>query len=257
MAVQQPETPRMKALRNLAQQLPVANQQIAQGQQAARDIQLQQAVQKAPAQTAITPAAQGTGAAMATEAGVQQVQRAQDQLKQGQQVGALGLQEQSRAAESRIAGQKAGLREQEMDNINRFAQISERAKQELFDKQMKFQKDESGRALFNTTQLADYAMLNARNEEQLRNYQQSVQLASKRKTELLQAAYNKMEEQLKFEYSKDKQKRDQEAEKIIAKRMSDMKKRIAESKAQGDSERAKWEAISGAFGGAVSAVASS
>jgi hypothetical protein len=93
MAVQ--ETTRMRALRNLSQQLPVANQAIADGQQAARDMQVQQAVAKAPAAAPIATTAQTTGAAVAQSAGADAVKNAQTTTQQAGQIAQQGCKNNS------------------------------------------------------------------------------------------------------------------------------------------------------------------
>jgi hypothetical protein len=88
------ESPKLSALKQLSNQLPVANKQMAQRQQATRDIQLQQAIQKAAPTGNITQTAQQTGAAMAQTAGQQAVQNTQTAMQQQGQIAQLGQQEQ-------------------------------------------------------------------------------------------------------------------------------------------------------------------
>lgn len=247
------ETSRATALRKLAQQLPVANQQVAAGQAAARDIQLQQAVKAAPQGTGM-PVAQQLGTTMAQEAGSQQVERATSQLQQGQELGGLGLGEQQQAAQAQIGGAQSGAREQEISNIQRFADIDQKSKQKLYDAQIQFRKDESGRTLFNETQLMDYAASQAKNEEQFKNYAQNVQLAYDRKISMMQSAHDKLEQRLKAEYAKSKQEQDIELAKELQKAINDIEQKISKDKRKQENNRAIWSATTGIFGTAVRAV---
>lgn len=241
-------TQKASALQSLVNQLPVANKQIAAGQQAARQMQVQQAVQKAAPTTQIAPTAQATGAAVASTAGQQMIDTAGRTAQTQQQAGQLQLGEQQQAAQQQTQGLQAGIREQQMDQLSRFADVSEQAKQELFDKQMTFRRDESGRTLFNQRQLADYAILNARNEEQLRNYSQSMQLASQRKIQMMEMAYKKMVQDLEQKSAMEKGQLDFESQQRMQQAINDMNNRIATSKRAAEAEKAKWGAIFGAFG---------
>lgn len=205
------QSPRLKALQNLSNALPVANSRVAQGQQAARDIQLQQAVKAAPQGQNTTQAAQQTGAAAAQQAGQENVQRAQNMIQQQGQIGQLALGEQSQANQQNLAGQQLAAGEQQMNNVQRLAAISENAKQELYDKQMKFDKDEAGRTLFNEMQLLDYAKANAQTDEQYKNYAQEAQQLSNRNMQFMEAAFNKVMEDLNYQQKLAEQAKDNTA----------------------------------------------
>lgn len=249
----QPTTPRMQALRNLANQLPVANKQVAAGQQASRDMQLQQAVKAAPPSANIIQAAQQTGAASAQSAGQQTVQNAQQQTQQAGQIGQLGLVEQSRQQQATLAGQQSGLKEQEMDNVQRLAGVSEQAKKDLYDKQMQFDKDELGRTQFNAVQLADYAKLNAKSDEELKGYAQQVDQLSKRRLQAAQTASSKLMEDLKQRQSAAAQNKDQALQKQLYEEERDLNQWMRDEQTRHDNAVAMWSTgmgIAGAAGGA-------
>lgn len=204
-------TPRMKALQNLAANIPVASQRIATGQKAAQDMQIQQAVKAAPQGVAPVASGQVTGAAVAQNAGQQAIQNAQKSLATANQIGQLETATQGVQNQADIASQQLGNREQKMDQVQKFAQLNEGLKRQLYDETMKFKKDELGRTKFNEQQLADYARLNAQSDEQFRNYQQKSTLASKRKMELMEQAYRLIEEDLKHKYAEASQRKDMAA----------------------------------------------
>jgi hypothetical protein len=227
-------TPQQSMLQGLAGSMPVANEQIAARQKAARDLQLLQAVQKAPAGGAIIPTAQQTGAAMAASAGQDQIQRiqnaaqAQDQISQiGQNVQALELQKQGAEFQS-------GLKEQQMTDAQRLASISEDAKAEVFDTRMQFQRDRNQQEFLNQVQLSDYAVLRAKTEEDWQNYVQRTEQLAARKEMTLKFAYQKLSQQLQFENQQINQLRDQLTKKGITEREAATKREILNKKLQLD-----------------------
>lgn len=197
------QSPRLLALRNLAKNLPAANSRIAEGQKAARDMQLQQAVAAAPASTRSTQAAQQIGQQQAATAGKQMVESAAAATAPKGTLARMGgqaVEEQQQQAQSRIAGLQAGSREQQMDNVQKFATLSEKAKQELYDKQMQFARDEQGRTLFNEQQLADWARTKAQSSEEFKNYAQQAEKLSKRRLQAMEYANKLVQEDLAQQY---------------------------------------------------------
>ena len=248
------DTPRMQALKKLSAQMPVANQRIAQGLQASRDLQLQQAVGRAPATTAIQPAASQLGGAMAAQAGQQQLAMAEQGMQQQGQVAQAGLEEQRRAAEQRLGGQREAGREQELQNAHKFAQISEQAKREIFDQRMQFSKDDMGRTFFNERQLADYAALKARNEEAFKNYAQQADQLHQRKMQMLQAAQDKLEEAMKNKYLLERQGMDNQQLLELAQLEKAAKEEQIRAKKRAANKNAAWTAggqIVGAVAGGI------
>lgn len=246
-------SPRQKALQNLSNQLPVANAKVAAGQQAARDMQLQQAVAKAPVGANTTQAAQQTGAAAATSAGAQMVDAAQNQVKQQGQIGAVGLADQQAQAQSNVAGLRQGARQQELDNVQKFAQVSEAAKQEMFDKQMNFTKDEQGRTFFNERQLADFARLTADNDEQFKDYAQNAEQLNKRKLQSMEHAYKITMQDLQQKQNLAEQKKDQQAQLQINQIRKEIEEKMQRERARAANRAAAWQAggmIVGAAAGA-------
>lgn len=248
------DNPRLRALQQLQSAMPVANQRVATQQQAARDIQLQQAVGKA-APTAATPAvAQQAGAVQAQNAGQQMIQNAQTEVKQAGQVGQLGIQAQQTEGARQLGEQKMGAAEQKMSNVQRLANLDARAKKEMFDDQMQFQRDENNRALFNSRQLADYAKLNAERGEVYKNYAQSVEQATKRKQQYMQAAFDSLSQRLQQEYKKAELNQDYAAMQQIQQMQNSMNERMAREKAYASNKMAQAGALGtivGAVGGGI------
>lgn len=255
-----PASPRMQALRNLSNQLPVANGKLAAGQSAARDMQVQQAVKSAPAAAPIQQTAQATGTAVAENRGQQLIQNATQQVQQQGQVGQLGLGQQAQEVQGQVAGLQSGARESAMDNVQRLASISEQAKQELYDRQMSFEKDQAGNAVLNERQLADYARINAKSDEDFKNYSQQAQQASQRALIAMEQAYKMVNEDLIQKYAEAEQKKDQESMKVIGQMQADSAARMQRERNRAANNAAAWNAagtgIGGAVGGAIGQSAS-
>lgn len=243
-------TPKMKALQNLSNSLPVANSKVAAGQDAARQMQIQNAVKAAPVTSNTATVAQSTGATAATQTGQQMVQGAQQQLQQQGQVAQLGQAEQARQGQGEVAGLQAGAKDEAMDNVSRLAALDSRAKDELYDKQMKFAQDENGRTLFNEHQLADYARMNATSDEELKNYSDKITQMSQRKMKMMEIAFNKIDQDLNFKYAQAKQAGDQAAAREIEQMRADME----EKKRAAKTELASSTMIGGALGTVIGAV---
>jgi hypothetical protein len=254
MAAPVPQTNKLTALQNLQGQLPVASQRVAQGIQAARDIQLQQAVAKAPTGAAIAPAAQQTAAAAVQQTGQQQAQAAQQMVQQAGQVGQLQLGEQKMSGQQAVFGAQQAAEKQELDNVQRLSQLDMNAKKELYDNEISFKRDEAGRTLFNQRQLADYVKQNAVSDEQFKSYAQQAEQISKRNLQAMESAYNIIAENLKQQSAIAEQNKDQAAKKQIQEIQIELQKRMAKARARAANNMAAWTAagtIAGAAAGAV------
>lgn len=242
MAAPTPQTPRMAALQNLQKQLPVANQRVAQGIQTARDIQLQQAVARAPTGAAIAPAAQQTAAAAAAQTGSQQAEQAKQMVQQAGQLGQLQLGEQQLQAQQQVARAQQAARQQEMTNIDRLGRLDMEAKKDLYDREIQFKKDEAGRTLFNERQLVDYMARNARSDEEYKNYAQQADLLNRRNLQAMETAYKIIEEDLAQKWRAAEQKKDQAAQKQIADIRAEIQARMERERARAANRGAMWQA---------------
>lgn len=210
------DSQKQSALRQLAASLPVANKQVAQQQQAARDMQLQQAVAAAPAASPIATTAQTTGAAAAGMAGQQQVQTAEQGLQQQGQVAGLGQQAGALESQANVASLQAGAKDQQLDGIQKLAAVSEQAKQEMYDSRRQFAQDQMGQKFTNERQLSDYVRLKAGTEDQWQDYVQKSDQLYDRKTQMLTTAQQKLSSQLQFEQDAMNQIKDQMASRAMS-----------------------------------------
>ena len=243
-------TQRASALRNLASQIPGAQQKVAQQFQAGQALQLQQAVKAAPPAAVGTATAQQVGALGAQQAGQQQVQQAQQIQQAEQQVGALSLQEQGATAQKAVTGLTEGARADELSGRARLAKVSEEAARELYDGRLKFAQDELGRTHFQERQLADYARLNARNEEELKNYAQRADQITKDAMRVKEAAYKKLASALESEQLLREQGMDSSQIKQLYVMKQAWDKKLAKEKREAAVKSSAW-AVGGMAVGAV------
>jgi hypothetical protein len=251
------QSTKLTALQNLQGQLPVASQRVAQGIQAARDIQLQQAVAKAPTGAAIAPAAQQTAAAAVQQTGQQQAQAAQQMVQQAGQVGQLELGEQKMSGQQAVFGAQQAAEKQELDNVQRLSQLDMNAKKELYDNEISFKRDEAGRTLFNQRQLADYAKQNTVSDEQFKNYAQQAEQVNKRNLQAMESAYNIIAENLKQQTAIAEHNKDQAAKKQNQEIQIELQKRMAKARARAANNMGAWTAGGTVVGAVVGGVAGS
>lgn len=200
---------------------------------------LAQQRQAAQAELSSTGVAQGEGIAnrgnqlaATSQAGdiAARKQITQAQIAQAQKLNQLGIDQDNRLNFLTIK-----QREQ-------LAALGEDLQQELFDNQMKFTKDERGRAFSNERQLQDYMIVSAKDEESLMDNMQQMQQTSERKIYLMEAAHAQLKAALERGFLKNKQDLDNASKLRIAQYAADMEKKIAREKAKA---AARGQMISG------------
>jgi hypothetical protein len=244
---------RLEQLKALSQQLPVANQQIAQQQQAARTIQMQQQLGQAGAGAGVRQA-QAVGAQQVGQAGQQAVQNAQQAAAQQGQVAKLGASEQASQTSQVLAAKQLSLQDESRKLDRQVAQLGEDKKNELFDNRLKFNYDKAGQSYMNERQLSDWARLSARNEEEYKTYAQQMDQIATKELEILRVAHAKLSQSLEGAYAGRTQEMDQATNKRIVQAKADLEREIREKQAKSAARAAQWQAggtIVGAVAGGV------
>lgn len=193
-----PSTPKMSLLQQLSNQLPVANAKRAQQQQAARDMVVQSAVASAPPSPA-PKQAQQLGTAVTQQAGTQAVQAAEQGAQMQTGLAQVGQQEAARQSQANVFSAAAGQKEDAATNAFRIGKLSQDAKREVFDARLQFTSDQQGRKLGNERQLADYAKLRAKSDQEWDRYKQDSEQTLLRKSVILEAAQRRISAQMEFE----------------------------------------------------------
>jgi hypothetical protein len=127
--------------------------------------------------------------------------------------------------------------------------LDENAKNRILDNQLQFQRDEMGRTLFNERQLADFALLQATNAEDIRNYQQTVEQLSRRKLQMLQAAQTILTQQLEMDYQRESRQLSQEQVLKLQRAKQELQNKIAKEQAERANRAGMNSAIGGMLGG--------
>ena len=236
---------RINQLNTLAANLPVVNQQMANNMQAARTTQLQQAIASmAPEQAGTTKVAQQIGAQQAQQAGAIQVQTAQRTAQQAQQVGQMALQEDRIQKQKELFTRQQALAQRNRALTNQLARLDSDLKDQLFDQQLSFKRDEFGRTIWNERQLADFAVLQAKTQIDLEKFEQVMHQQSQRRLQIMQVVQAKLKQALEQNFMREGQELDQQTRLFIAQKMKEAKEKEARERARRSSRGAL---IQGAF----------
>jgi hypothetical protein len=247
------ETPRMQQLKKLAGGMPVANQRIAQGLREAQTTQMQAAIGQARPGAGIQQAQQ-IGAQVAQQQGQAQLQAQQATQQQAQQVGQVGLQQQQLQNTQQLGREQSAQQARERSQTARLNQLDNQLKSDLLDKQMQFARDERGRMLLNDRQMADIAILNARNDQEFEMFKQKAEQVQRRKLQAMEYAAALMENTLKSGYNAAGKRMDQQSQLKIKRDVDAARKAIEKEKRKRENKAAMWGAagtILGAGAGAI------
>jgi hypothetical protein len=166
-----------------------------------------------------------------------------------------GTQEQAQAAQDQLALEQAGKQDslralrlaisrQSRDLSQRLYEQEGQAGAEVFDNNLKFQQDELGRSSLNDRQLADYAVLTARNQEELANYEQQVAVAYERKQGIMKQAFAVLEQYEKQLFEAEQTEANQELQRRIALAKKKQADDLARLQNEGANRAAIWGAVS-------------
>jgi len=243
-------------LRKLQKAMPVADEEQRKRLEAGRAIQLQQAVQQAPALPTVTipTTAQSLGTAQVQQAGAQQIQQAQQQAQQTAQMSQMALDEQKAQAKQAVEGQRLALGEKQIQTEAELSEQKRAVEDKILQNQLNFQRDEIGRAELQQSQLYDLAISTAKNEEDLKDRIQSINQASAERINYLEALANRLKVVASGEFKIKNQKLDQKSREYIMELQRQAKERAAKEKAKAGNRAAMFQAggtIVGAVAGGV------
>lgn len=180
--------------------------------------------------------------ALATQERTQREQLARQDMAQKLELSRsdLGMRKKVTGAEQAAAQrlQKFGI---EMDNRLQLATIRQReqlnrlggdAKDKILDSRLRFERDEMGRRFSNERQLADYAMANAKTEQEFASKMREMQQAHNRKIQMMEVAEKKLRQAMMQGFTSQQQLLDNQSRARIAKMAADMKEKIRKEKAK-------------------------
>jgi hypothetical protein len=238
-------------IRKLEQAMPVANVNVQKQQKAARSMQLQQAVGGMTPQQATAPGlAQTIGGAQAQTAGQQAVQGAQTTQEQAGQLRGMAAAEQAGQQQKALGEQKLGLGETELKESEKLSAKARDMQDKLFKQQLQFKRDELGRTMYQETAKMDYALLSAKNDEDLKDKLADIEYASDQSLLAMEALNKKLAATLDNEAAlRELDKRGVSRQKI-AELKQQMEEAAAKKKAKAANRMAMYQA-GGMIAGAV------
>ena len=246
---------RITQLNKLAGNIPVVNQQIANGMQQARVSQLQQTkAGMAPDQAGTTATAQQLGAQQAQQSGAIQMQAASRTNEQVSQVGQMALQEDKMQKNQELFTRQQAITQKNRAYTNQLAGMDNNLKDQLLDQQLSFRTDEFGRTLFNERQLADFAVMQATSQADLDKFEQTVNQQSQRRMQILQTAQAKIKQALEQNFMREGQALDQQTRMALAKMKQEAEAKIRKEKNKRNGRAAMFQGgltILGAGAGAL------
>lgn len=249
------ETPRLKQLRALREQIPVAASRAAAQQQAGQQVQLQRAISQAPA--AAPQAAQQLGAAAATgqaQAAVKPVEQAGQAI---QQVAQLQQAEQGRQATEEVGALGRGTEQALAQQQAQLKELAGNTADQIASERNQFSRDEAGRTALNERQLADWSMQNARDSRDFAAKQQQSQQLHTRKLRMLEITQKKLEEALKSEQALREQGLGNAQIQELYTLERDMRAQIKKQQQEIAVKNSMWTAGGAIVGGVVGAVVTS
>lgn len=216
-----------------------------QQEQEARKTELQSAFGQAVAsgQPLGGPAGiQRMGAQAATavkQPAVAGVERAAQAL--GQQA-VLASGEQQIAAKRELANRALLASRKRSQLESSLANLGADLKGKLLDDQVRFERDNAGRALFNERQLLDFTLASAKSDEEFASYEQQVTQLSNRRMKLLDVSLSKIKQALEQGFDERNQQLDFEAKKKLAIAKQQLEEKMRREKAKQASRAAMFAA---------------
>lgn len=245
-------TPKTSQLANLAGQFPAMAQQGQQIQQSAATIAARQAVTQQAAQGRRVSAGDIGAQLYTAQAGA--AREAQQKVQQGaMQIGQMQLQEQAMEKQQALAKTQQSLQQQARKNEQLLNDLGGQVKTRLYDKAMKFQKDELGRTIWSQTQLMDFATKKAKRWQDYRNTELKVAQMQKRRMTLLKTAQAKIQQSLEQEFMKTEAVANRDMQLRLTKAKAEIDRRIKEAEAKAAEESAQWQMGGQIVGGLLAA----
>ena len=245
---------RTEALNKIEQQLPFQSNERVQQMDAARQIQLQQALGGGARGAQSQPTTPQSGAQIAAQMqqarGQTAVTEAQKQAQASAQIEQQRQQETALQMQQQLFEKGRKIQQEQEQLQQQLFNIDSSLKQRLFDKNMQFQKDELGRTQFNEQQLADWAVTKAQNREELLKYEMEAQQASAKRVQLLTAAHTKLKQELAQSFSAEQQELDQAHKQELTEMIRRVEAKIKAEQAKAANRASIWSA-GGTIVGAV------
>jgi hypothetical protein len=194
------------------------------------------------------------GAALTAQTGAQNLQQLKQATTQQNAYGQTQLSESGRQNRQELARRHIALQNEERGMRQQLADMDRDVKNKVFDDELQFRRDTLGRTIFSQKQLMDYAVLKATNDEQLRDYENTMAQGYMYK----QAMYNQskalIEQELRKQFTIDEQDRDQKHTLRLQNALTRIQNEMNQIQTDANNTASMWQAggaIIGGIGGAI------
>jgi F0F1-type ATP synthase assembly protein I len=184
------------------------------------------------------------------------VQAAQKDLQQQGQVAGALQQEKSQEIQSGLQQRQQASKTRLRSITNQIGALSNNLKQDIFDKQTQFQKDELGRTYWNDRQLADWKIKEAKSDEELAEFEQNIAQEFEKKMAVLQASERSIRQRLEQEMQKSDQDQDQELKQRLENAVMELERKQQKAQARAAQNAMIMSAAGTVVGAGVGFVAS-
>ena len=161
----------------------------------------------------------------------------------------MGLQQQGLESQQKLGAQQRQLSTLQRGYQDRLSTLGNELKDKLLDQQLQFRQDERGRTFMNDRQLADWAKLNAKNNEEFKNYAQQAEQVSQRKIQTIEQAYKLITQQLDQELKKNESRKNDELVIKLRQQKQAIEKARQEEQAKQANKMAIWNGVGAIAGG--------
>lgn len=199
----------------------------------------------------VTPQQSGELAAAVAAATGKSANEAQaGQVQQAQQLAGFAQNEVQMTRQAALAQRSSQNNAAKEELKARLSQLGEYAENTIFQDNLKFERDELGRTLFNERQLADYALAHLRTQEEWSDYEQNLQQLTERKLTMMRQAEQRITQALAQEMQKDEQNQNQALKQRLYEAKAELEKKTREAQASARNRASMFNAV-GTIAGTV------
>lgn len=243
--------------RNIAANMPRQNQQMTtQLQEASRmgvQAQLGQIGQAGGGPLSVQQVQQA-GAQAAAQQGQSILQSQQVQAQKAMQASKQAAQVEADETQQRLREREFGIKKKANVLQRQLGVYDEKLKNEIFDRNIKFEKDELGRTVFNERQLMDYKIYNSKSKIEFRKFEQDMRNMSRRRLKMLDISLAKIKQELGQQFKKDQLEMDQAQKMRLLKAKQAIEEKIARAQARAANRAAMISSAGAIIGAGVGAV---
>lgn len=214
--------------------MPRQNQRVATGLQEASKMgvqaQLGQIGQMGQGPLSVQQVQQA-GAQAAAQQGQATLQAQQQQAQKAMQASQQAAKVEADETQQRLREREFGIKKKANVLERQLGVYDEKLKNEIFDRNIKFEKDELGRTVFNERQLMDFKIYNSKSKLEFRKFEQDMRNVSRRRIRMLDVSLAKIKQELSQQFKKDQIEMDQGQRMRLLKAKQAIEEKIARAQA--------------------------